>query len=343
MRIVDLRSDTVTHPTPAMRQAMYEAEVGDDVYREDPTVIKLEQLAAELTGKEAGLFLASGTMGNQVAIMAHTKKGDEVICEAEAHVYYYEAGAIACLSGAQPHPIKGERGILNADNIIKAIRSKNVHFPDTGLICLENTHNRAGGTCYSLCELQAIGKVAADYAVPVHMDGARLFNAAIASGVQARDITAHVHSVQFCLSKGLGAPVGSVLTGSEEFIERARRFRKMLGGGMRQAGVLAAAGIVALTTMVKRLADDHRHARILAEGLAELGLGIDLATVETNIVVCDVVRTGRTAREFADCLGSAGVKVNEFGEGRIRLVTHYGISRQDIDYALTQTAQILKR
>lgn len=343
MRIVDLRSDTVTHPTPAMRQAMYEAEVGDDVYREDPTVIKLEQMAAELTGKEAGLFLASGTMGNQVAIMTHTKKGDEVICEAEAHVYYYEAGAIACLSGVQPHPIKGEQGILNAGSIIKAIRSKNVHFPDTGLICLENTHNRAGGTCYSLSELQAIGKVAADYAIPIHMDGARLFNAAIALGIPARDITAHVHSVQFCLSKGLGAPVGSVLTGSEEFIERARRFRKMLGGGMRQAGVLAAAGIVALTTMRNRLADDHRHARILAEGLAELGLGIDLPTVETNIVVCDVVRTGQTARDFAGCLGTAGVIVNEFGEGKIRLVTHYGISRQDIDYALTQTAQILKR
>ena len=343
MQIVDLRSDTVTHPTPQMRKAMYEAEVGDDVYREDPTIIKLEELGAQMTGKEAGLFVASGTMGNQIAVMAHTKKSDEVICETESHIFYYEVGGIACLSGAQPRPITGVNGILTADQIKSVIRSNDVHAPDTGLICLENTHNRAGGTCYTLENLEAIAQLATAHALPVHMDGARIFNAAVALGVSAAEIAHHTQTVQFCMSKGLGAPVGSLLTGSKDFINKSRRFRKMVGGGMRQAGILAAAGLVALTNMVDRLADDHKHARILGEELANLGLKIDLSTVQTNIVIFDVSPTGKTAKVFADQLRSGGIKVNEFGEYKIRMVTHYGISRKDIDYTLAVVARIIAR
>ena len=341
MQIVDLRSDTVTHPTPQMRKAMYEAEVGDDVYREDPTIIKLEELGAQMTGKEAGLFVASGTMGNQIAVMAHTKKSDEVICETESHIFYYEVGGIACLSGAQPRPITGANGILTADQIKSVIRGNDVHAPDTGLICLENTHNRAGGTCYTLENLEAIAQLATAHALPVHMDGARIFNAAVALGVSAAEIAYHTQTVQFCMSKGLGAPVGSLLTGSKDFINKSRRFRKMVGGGMRQAGILAAAGLVALTHMVDRLAEDHRHARILGEELANMGLKVDLSTVQTNIVIFDVSPTGKTAKVFADQLRSGGIKVNEFGEYKIRMVTHYGISRKDIDYTLAVVARII--
>ena len=342
MRIVDLRSDTVTKPTAEMRKAMYEAEVGDDVYHEDPTITKLEELGAQLTGKEAGLYLTSGTMGNQVAIMTHTKKSDEVICEMDAHIYYYEVGGIACLSGAQPRTIIGDRGILSAGQIREAIRSSNVHAPDTGLICLENTHNRAGGTLYPLENLQEIAELAAKHNIPVHMDGARLFNAAVALNIPAAEITQHVHTVQFCLSKGLGAPVGSLLTGSHAFIEKARRFRKMVGGGMRQAGIIAAAGIVALTKMVDRLAEDHEHARILATGLSEMGLHVDLTTVQTNIVIFDVSPIGKTAHDFAAQLGQNGIKVNVFSEYKIRMVTHLGVESADIDYTLTVAARICK-
>ena len=341
MQIVDLRSDTVTHPTPEMRKAMYEAEVGDDVYREDPTIIKLEELGAQMTGKEAGLFVASGTMGNQIAVMAHTKKSDEVICETESHIFYYEVGGIACLSGAQPRPITGVNGILTVDQIKSAIRGSDVHAPDTGLICLENTHNRAGGTCYTLENLAAIAQLATAHAIPVHMDGARIFNAAAALGVSVAEIARHTQTVQFCMSKGLGAPVGSLLTGSKDFINKSRRFRKMVGGGMRQAGILAAAGLVALTHMVDRLAEDHKHARILGEELANMGLKVNLSTVQTNIVIFDVSTTGKTARVFADQLRSSGIKVNEFGEFKIRMVTHYGISRKDIDYTLAVAARII--
>lgn len=342
MRIVDLRSDTVTQPTPAMRKAMYEAEVGDDVYREDPTITKLEELGASLTGKEAGLYMTSGTMGNQVAIMTHTKKGDEVICEQEAHVFYYEVAGIACLAGAQPRTAVGEKGILSPAAIGRAIRPRDVHAPDTGLICLENTHNRAGGTCYPMETLAAIAKLACHHKIPVHMDGARLFNAAVATKVSAAEITEYVDTVQFCLSKGLGAPVGSLLTGSKEFIEKARRYRKMLGGGMRQAGIIAAAGIVALTDMVNRLAEDHDHARILGEGLANLGFGVDLASLQTNIVIFDVTSTEKSVTTVAAALQERGIKINIFGESTIRMVTHYGIDKSDIDYTLAQAAAIVK-
>lgn len=342
MRVVDLRSDTVTVPTPAMRQAMFTAEVGDDVYREDPTVTALEELGAQMLGKEAGLYVTSGTMGNHVAAMTHTKKGDEIICEAEAHIYYLEAAGLACLSGAQARTLVGERGILTANMIAEAIRGVDVHQPDTGLICLENTHNRAGGTCYPLSELAAIKKLAGERGIPVHMDGARIFNAAVAQGVPVSEIAAQADTVQFCLSKGLAAPVGSLLVGPRAFIEKARRFRKMVGGGLRQAGIIAAAGIVALKTMVDRLAEDHANARGLAEALANSGYGIDMATVQTNIVIFSMVGLKTSAPEFVAKLKEQGVKANAFGDTRVRMVVHYGVSREDIEYVAGVLARLRK-
>lgn len=342
MKIVDLRSDTVTKPTQEMRDAMYRAEVGDDVYGEDPTVIKLENLAANLTGKEAGLFVSSGTMGNQVAILTHTTKGDEVICEAEAHVYYYEVGGMVTLAGVQPRTIAAPRGILSAHAIAKAIRPNDIHQPQTSLICLENTHNRAGGTCYPLSSLRDIHALAQEKQVAIHIDGARIFNAAAAQDVAVSDIAQFADSVQFCVSKGLCAPVGSLLVGTREFIERARRYRKMVGGGMRQAGIIAAAGIVALTKMTGRLAEDHAHARKLAEAVANMGFGIDLATVETNIVIFDVSTKSLDVEHFVEELNRRGVKANQFGSTNVRLVTHYGITSEDIDYAIAVLAALAR-
>ena len=276
MNRIDLRSDTVTLPTAQMREAMYRAEVGDDVYGEDPTLIELEALGARMTGKEAGLFVTSGTMGNQVAVLTHTQRGDEVICEAESHIFYSEVAGLAVLSGVQARTVPSIKGILSAETIEAAIRPQDIHQPKTTLICLENSHNRAGGTCYSLDSLAAIRKMADRRKLPVHMDGARLFNAALAQGVTVDKIAQYADTVQFCLSKGLCAPVGSLLVGPADFIARARRYRKMLGGGLRQAGILAAAGIVALQNMTDRLAEDHANAAQLAEAVASAGFAIDL-------------------------------------------------------------------
>lgn len=341
MRVVDLRSDTVTLPTQEMRDAMYRAEVGDDVYREDPTITALEELGAEMLGKEAGLFVTSGTMGNQLAAMTHTKKSDEIICEIESHIYYYEVAGLACISGAQGRPIVGDKGIFTASQVRGAIRmGGDVHIPDTGLICVENTHNRAGGTCYPLAELKAIKAVANEFEIPVHMDGARIFNAAVAQNVAVKEIAQYADTVQFCLSKGLVAPMGSLVVGPKDFIEKARRYRKMLGGGLRQAGIIAAAGIVALKKMVDRLADDHSNAKALGESLANLGFSIDMSTVQTNIVIFDVAPLGLKAAEFIEKLNTTGVKANAFGEYRVRMVTHYGIERDDIDYVAGVLAKI---
>ena len=330
MEYIDLRSDTVTKPTNEMREAMFKAELGDDVYGEDPTVIELEKLGARMTGKAAGLFVASGTMGNQVAVLSHTQRGDEVICEAESHIYYYEVAGMSVLSGVQARTLPSVKGILSAETIEAAIRPVDVHQPRSALICLENTHNRAGGTCYPLETLAAIRKLADRSKVPVHIDGARLFNAAVAQGVKVDKIAQYADSVQFCLSKGLCAPVGSLLVGSEDFIAQARRYRKMLGGGMRQAGVLAAAGLVGLQSMVERLAEDHANAKLLANELAASGFSIDLSTVQTNIVIFDVSRTGLKAADFVARLKKAGVLAGAFGEYRVRMVTHHGISAAEI-------------
>lgn len=344
MKSIDLRSDTVTKPTPEMRQAMFEAPVGDDVYGEDPTINQLEAEAAAIVGKEAALFLPSGTMGNQVAILTHTNRGEEVVMEAESHVFYYEVGGIAALSGCQSRPVPGFRGAMDPERVEAAIRpAGNIHYPRTALVCVENTHNRSGGCILPQENIAAVAEVAHRYGVPVHMDGARIFNAAVAQGISAKEIAAPVDSVMFCLSKGLAAPVGSMLTGSRDFIARARKNRKLLGGGMRQAGILAAAGLVALHTMIDRLAEDHANARRLARGLQEIaGLEVDLETVQTNMVMFDILDPRWDGRSLAQALTRAGVICNENGPRRIRLVTHKDVAAEDIPEALDRIEQVLK-
>ncbi len=336
MEIIDLRSDTVTLPSPAMREAMYRAELGDDVFGEDPTVNKLEAMAAEMMGKEAAVFVASGTMGNLVSILTHCQRGDEVIMGEKAHTFLYEVGAAAAFGGIQVHIVPNEPGgMLNPELVEAAVRGDNIHFPPTRLVCLENTHNRCGGCALSPAQIDSICTLAKDKGLRVHLDGARIFNAAVSLGIDARMLTKNVDSVMFCLSKGLSAPVGSMVAGSEEFIRRARRNRKMVGGGMRQAGILAAAGIVALTDMVDRLAEDHANARVLAEGIKELdGLDVDLQYVHTNIVYFAVVTERLSPPQLAERLADQGVRLMPVGGRLLRAVTHYGVERQDIEVAL---------
>ncbi|WP_074953778.1 low-specificity L-threonine aldolase [Alicyclobacillus macrosporangiidus] len=340
---VDLRSDTVTKPTDEMRRAMAEAEVGDDVYGEDPTVRRLEELAAEMLGKEAGLLVTSGTQGNQVAIATHAGRGEEVIAEANSHIFHYEAAAVAAIAGAQIRQIPGVRGALPPEAVAQAIREPDIHHPRTALIEVENTHNRAGGTVIPLDNLRALREIADRHGVPIHIDGARLFNAAVASGVPARRFAELADTVQVCLSKGLCAPVGSVLVGPRDFIEAARQWRKRLGGGMRQAGVIAAPGILALTQMVDRLAEDHANARVLAEGLAEVpGMRVDLETVQTNIVLAEISGTGLAADAFVAALRQEGVLASAFGEGLVRFVTHRDVDRAGVLRALDAAARVAK-
>ncbi len=338
--MIDLRSDTITKPTEEMRRAMYEAELGDDVYGEDPTVNRLQELAAEKMGKEAALFVPSGTMGNQVAVLTHTNPGSEMIIEADAHIYYYEAAATSVFAGVQPRPLAGNRGVLSAELIEWAIREDDIHLPPTSLICLENTHNRAGGVVFPLEEMKKIHQVAVRHNLPVHLDGARIFNASLASGVSVKEYTECVNSVQFCFSKGLSAPVGSILAGPNDFIEEARRWRKRLGGGMRQAGVIAAAAIVALETMVDRLADDHANAKLLAEGLASVkGLDFDPADVETNIVI--VKPTTISVHQLGNELEKKGVLSVVMEPDRIRLTTNRQVSRVDIEKTVAVFQEIM--
>lgn len=343
MRRIDLRSDTVTLPTPEMRRAMFEAEVGDDVYGEDPTVNRLEEAAAALLGKEAGLFVPTGTQGNQVAVLTHAGRGEEVIAEAESHLFYYEVGAVAALAGCQVRVVPGVRGAMDPERVEAAIRSENIHFPRTALVCLENTHNRAGGAVLPPGNAAAVAEVARRHGLPVHLDGARIFNAAVALGVPAAQVAAPADSVMFCLSKGLAAPVGSVLVGSRAFIARARVSRKLLGGGMRQAGILAAAGLVALRTMVARLAEDHQNAARLAAGLGGLpGLEVDPEGVETNIVAFRVADPRWDAPGLAAALRAAGVLCNAMGPRAVRMVTHKDVVRADVDEALDRVEGALR-
>jgi threonine aldolase len=332
--MIDLRSDTVTKPTVEMRKAMAEAEVGDDVYGEDPTVNRLEELAAEMFGKEAALFVASGTMGNQVSIMAHTQRGDEVILEADSHIFWYEAGAMSVLSGVMPHPIKGNNGAMDPEEVRRAIRPKDIHFPRTSLISIENTHNRSGGRVVPLENFKAIYEIAKQFDMNVHIDGARIFNAAIASNVPVKEYAKYADSLMFCLSKGLCAPVGSIVVGSKGFIERARKARKILGGGMRQAGVLAAAGIVALTKMVDRLREDHENAKFLAVKLREIGYMVNPEEVETNMVILKTDNLRVNAHQLLKAMKERGVLAVAFSDSSIRLVTHNDVSRNDILRAL---------
>ncbi len=347
MRLIDLRSDTVTKPTPSMRRAMAEAEVGDDVYGEDPTVNRLQERAAELLGKEAALFVPTGSMGNQIAVKLHTRPGEEVVIEERGHIYNYEMAAMSAVSGVLARPVKSVdgSGILTWGDLKTAVHAKDAPYyvARTGLVALENSHNLAGGSLMTRERTEELCDGAHASGLPVHLDGARIFNAAAALGETVAALAAPVDSVMFCLSKGLGAPVGSVLLGTRGFIEEARRWRKLLGGGMRQAGVLAAAGLVALEETPPRLAEDHANARRLAEGVAELpGVKIDPERVRTNIVIFDVSGTGRAADEIcARVRASHGVLCSGFGDS-IRMVTHYDVAREDVDVALKALRQVLK-
>ncbi len=344
MRVVDLRSDTMTRPTPAMSRAMAEAEVGDDVFGEDPTINKLEEMAAERMAKEAALFVASGTMGNLVSLLAHCGRGEEIILGSLSHTFFFEQGGSAAVGGIHPRTIPNQPdGTLPLSEIEAAIRTDNVHFPQTRLIVLENTHNLCSGYPLAIDYMQAVGDIARRHDLKIHVDGARFFNAAVALNVPPDKLAAEADSVSFCLSKGLAAPVGSVVCGSRDFIARARRARKIVGGGMRQAGVLAAAGIIALTKMVDRLADDHANARKLAEGLAEMpGLSIDLSQIKSNIVFFELTRDDMTAEQLVKMLDDEGARMLPVGVGRVRAVTHYHITNEDIDYTLGVFSKVLK-
>ena len=337
-RMIDLRSDTVTRPTPTMRRAMADAEVGDDVYGEDRTVNRLQALLAEMTGLEAGLFMPSGSMSNGAALAAHAGRGEEVLMPEGAHIYEYELGGLCALSGLVPRLVPAPGGVPEVGAFAAAIH-RSVHRAPVGLLALENTHNGAGGTVVPLARCREIADLARLEGLPLHLDGARAFNAAAALGASIAEVCSSFDSVSICLSKGLAAPVGSVLLGSREFIAKAHRYRKMMGGGMRQAGVLAAAGIVALETMSARLSEDHARARALAEGLAELpGLGVNLAAVQTNMVYVRL----EDAPGVAARLAAEGVRCNPTGPSSIRLVTHYEVSDEDVARVLSAFERVLE-
>ncbi|WP_430791112.1 low-specificity L-threonine aldolase [Virgibacillus flavescens] len=339
--MIDLRSDTVTKPTTEMRQAAFDAEVGDDVYNEDPTLTKLEELAAAKLGKEAALFVPSGTQGNQIAVLTHCLPGQEIILEAESHIFYYEGASISAFAGVQPRTIKGTMGEMDPDQVKAAIREDDIHMPETGLICLENTHNRSGGAIVSLENMKKIYTIAREENIPVHLDGARLFNAAVATGIDIKEFASATDTVQFCLSKGLGAPVGSIIAGNGEFINKARKWRKRLGGGLRQAGIIAAPGIVALTTMVERLADDHENAKVLAAGLQEIqGLSVE-NNVDTNIVLINTKEAGLTSAEFLGKLKTDGILGVSFGPHTVRFTTHFDVSRQQINSVIDKVSKLI--
>ncbi|ACL24190.1 low-specificity L-threonine aldolase [Chloroflexus aggregans] len=341
---IDLRSDTVTLPGPAMRAAMADAVLGDDVYGEDPTVNALERLAAEMVGKEAAVLVPSGTMGNLAALLAHCQRGQRVILGSESHIYHYEAGGASALGGLVYHPLPNTAdGRIDLDLLeVAATKVDDAHFAPPGVICLENTHNRCGGVVLTPDYLARVHALARAHDLPLHLDGARIFNAAIALGVPVTALTAHVDTVMFCLSKGLAAPIGSLVAGPASVIKRVRRVRKMLGGGMRQAGVIAAAGIVALNQMIDRLAVDHANARLLAAGLAELpGIQIDLNRVQTNIVRFTFVHPRLSVSEFLAALRTRGILMGSMGSTSIRAVTHYGIERSHIEHVIAVAAELL--
>ncbi len=338
---IDLRSDTVTKPSPEMRRAMFEAEVGDDVYGEDPTINRLEKRAAEIFGREAALFVPSGTMGNQIAIKLHTHHGQEVICEERGHVFNYEMAMMAHFSGVVPRTVWAEDGILTWEHVKSKLKTKSYHAAKSGLVSLENTHNMAGGTVTPLAVFNEVCDNTRAASLPVHLDGARVFNAAVALGIPVAQLTVRADTVMFCLSKGLGAPVGSLLLGSAELMDRGRIYRKALGGGMRQAGILAAAGLIALEQGPQKLAQDHANARFLAEGLAQMpGIKIDPGKVQTNILICDINGTGMTSTELSRKLAERNVLANGVGPQLIRFVTHLDVSREQCEQALEVIAAV---
>ena len=345
MKTIDLRSDTVTLPTQTMLEAICHAELGDDVFGEDPTTNRLEKIAAERMGKEAAIMVASGTMGNLVSVLTHCRRGEEVILGDRSHMFLYEAGSMSAVGGIHPHTIVNQPdGTMKLEDIEAAIRGSNVHFPRSRLICLENTHNRCYGSALTPQYMESVAKLAGDRGLCVHLDGARIFNAAVALGVDVKELARHADSVSFCLSKGLSSPVGSVICGSGQFIAEARRNRKVLGGGMRQSGIIAAAGITALEQMVDRLAEDHENARRLAEGIVRIpGLSLDLGKIHTNIVYFDMEDEQFDAGTLVRQLADRGIKILQVGPGRIRAVTHYGISTEDIDLALAAMSEAMAK
>jgi len=365
VKFIDLRSDTVTLPTDEMLEAIKAAELGDDVFKEDSTVNQLEMMAAKKMGKEAALLVTSGTQANLVSLMSNTKRGNLVILEAESHIYWYEVGGLSTIAGLLPWLIRGNLGVLDPKDIEAAMKPKDIHFPETTLICIENTHNRYGGAIISPDQIKAVGEIAKTFGLKLYMDGARIFNAAMALKVDVKDFTKHVDNLMFCLSKGLSCPIGSIVVGTDEFIEEARKNRKILGGGMRQAGVIAAPGIVALEKMIDRLDEDHKNAKALAEGLAQIdGITIDLKNVQTNIVHFGVSELLGTSDQFvsklrenrvlalSELLGTSNHLVSKLTENgrlalprdtkRIRMVTHRGIEKEDIDKTLNIIESIVK-
>ncbi|MHA2172247.1 MAG: low-specificity L-threonine aldolase [Candidatus Kariarchaeaceae archaeon] len=336
-KIVDLRSDTVTKPTEVMREAAASAEVGDDVFGDDPTVIALEEYAAELLGKEKALFVSSGTQGNLVSLLAQTRAGDEVIVEQDSHIYYYEVGGMSAVGGVIPRPIPSTQGYISQANFESHVRSDNVHFPRTTLVCLENTHNRHGGIALSEKQIKEMANLAHDYQLNVHLDGARLFNAAVFHNKPVNAFTQSVDTVQVCLSKGLSAPIGSIVAGTTEFVIEARRKRKMLGGGMRQVGIIAAPGMIALKDMRHRLVKDHINARHLAEGLTELGL--DVWPSQTNIIVCDIRSILPDSETAVQKLRERGILAVPFGSQLVRMTTHRHITEEDIFNAIEEISK----
>lgn len=333
MKVIDLRSDTVTKPSKAMREAIFNAEVGDDVFGEDPTVIKLQNKCAELSGKQSSLFVTTGCLGNQLAIKGHTVQGDEVICESESHIFHYETSAPSIISNVQLHTVPGTNGVMNLEDIKTAIRSSEYYFPKTRLICIENTHNRAGGTIQPIENIKEIYSFAKENKIKVHIDGARIFNASAETGISLREYAEYCDSISFCFSKGLGAPVGSILCGESGFINLAHKWRKILGGGMRQSGILAAAAIYALDNNVSRVKEDNDNAKYFAKEISGSSkIKIDVESVHTNIVVFEV--KGKPKDEFLGRMKDRGVLMSSGSYSKIRAVFHLDVSREEVESAV---------
>ena len=341
--IIDLRSDTVTLPTREMLEAIRQAELGDDVFEEDPTVNRLEDLAAEKMDKQSALLVTSGTQANLISLMANTSHGEQVILEAQSHIYWYEVGGISSIAGLFPKIVKSQAGAPKPETIQAAITPKDIHFPKSSLICLENTHNRHGGTVITPKQIQSVSKIAKTNKLKLYMDGARIFNAAVALEVDVKQLTKHVDNLMFCLSKSLSCPIGSIIVGSEEFISKARKIRKVLGGGMRQAGIIAAPGIIALETMVDRLKDDHNNAKHLAKQISTIpGISIDQNLVQTNIVMFSITNLGITDKKFISKLEKENILALTLGKNKVRMVTHRGIKKEHIDKTVNIIANISK-
>jgi threonine aldolase len=341
---IDLRSDTVTLPTKEMLEAIMRAKLGDDVYGEDPTVNQLQEMAAEKMGKEAALLVPSGTQANLTSLMSNCKRGDQILLESESHIYWYEVGGVSAIAGLLPWPLETSVGVFNLDELEAAIRPKNIHYPELTLICIENTHNRHGGTIITPNQLKATSTVAKQHSIRVYMDGARIFNAAVGLGVDPKEFTKHVDNLMFCLSKGLSCPVGSLIVGTHEFIEKARKIRKILGGGMRQAGIIAAPGIIALEKMTTRLKTDHENAKLLAEKLSKIsGIEVDLSKIQTNIVTFILTDSAINDNTFIGELKENGILGLTQSKNKVRLVTHLGIEKEHIEKTAVTIEKILTK